>query len=447
MKDKVLRWCREQGFFSSGDRVICAVSGGADSMAMLHCLYSLRQELQISVEAAHYNHCLRGEEAQRDQEFVEEFCIGRQIPLHLGRGDVAAYGKERHLSTEEAARQCRYAFLSAFQGKLATAHNADDHLETVLMHLLRGSGLRGLGGIPPQRGNICRPLLCVTREEILAYLQAEGLPHREDSSNRDLSFTRNRLRHEVLPLLRRENPRLADRVLAQSGLLRGEDRLLDQMAGELLHRDSDGSYALAPLIQAPDPLQKRALRLILGERLPQDVSLVHIEALQALLHSPHPSGEIDLPTGLKACRLYDRLELRYAVSPAKEQVFLALTPGQSLTFGPYVIQSRVEENFAKMTNTPFHFSVRYDMITGSVLCLRSRQIGDRLQMSDGHSRSLKKLMIEGKIPRRHRDGLPIFTYGSDVVAAAGLGVSHPYVPKEGEPALIIHIDILKEETT
>ena len=119
----------------------------------------------------------------------------------------------------------------------------------------------------------------------------------------------------------------------------------------------------------------------------------------------------------------------------------------SLTFGSYVIQSRVEENFAKMTNTPFHFSVRYDMIAGSVLCLRSRQIGDRLQMSDGHSRSLKKLMIEGKIPRRHRDGLPIFTYGSDVVAAAGLGVSHPYVPKEGEPALSIHIDILKEETT
>ena len=261
MRAKLLAYCKEQSFFSPGERVICGVSGGADSMAMLHCLHSLEQELNIRVEAAHFNHLLRGEESQEDEAFVTDFCQDRGILLHLGAEDVATYAREQKLGIEEAARQCRYRFFSSLERKIATAHTADDNAETVLMHLLRGSGLRGLCGIAPSRDRICRPLLCVSREEVLAYLQAQGLSYREDSSNRDLSFTRNRLRHTVLPLLKQEQAGLSPQLLKQSALLREEDALLDRLAGDYLCKNPDGSYAHGRRLPSPRSVPSAYLRL------------------------------------------------------------------------------------------------------------------------------------------------------------------------------------------
>ena len=200
MKAEVARFCREEGLFSAGDRVVCALSGGADSMAMLWCLHSLQAGLGITVSAAHFNHRLRGAEADRDEAFVRAFCAGRGIALTVGSADVAQYAKDHGQSLEEAARECRYAFLRALPcDKLATAHTADDNAETVLLHLLRGSGLRGLCGIPPRRGSIVRPLLSVTREQVTAFLRAENIAWVEDSTNAEEFCTRNRLRRRVLP--------------------------------------------------------------------------------------------------------------------------------------------------------------------------------------------------------------------------------------------------------
>ena len=439
MKAKLLSYCRGEALFSPGDRVICGVSGGADSMALLYCLHSLEAELGITVEAAHFNHRLRGEESDGDEAFVTDFCRQRQIPLHLGSEDVADYSRHHHIGLEEAARQCRYAFFRSLAGTIATAHNADDHLETVLMHLIRGSGLRGLCGIPPKRDNIVRPILWATREEILACLEEAGLSYREDSSNNSLSYTRNRIRHQILPLLRAENPEVARGVLQQSRLLRAEDQLLDAEASTLLQKDDEGAYSTLPLLSAPDPMQKRALRLMVGEHLEQDVSLVHIEALQKLLRSSNPSAQVDLPRGLTAFRAYDRLCFRQKAASPLLEIPLQV-PGETRIPGtPWKIFCKIQKNFIKMTNTPFHFAIKYDMISATVFQVRSRQTGDRLQLPHGHSKSLKKLMIDRKIPRQDRDLLPVITDGSNILAVAGLGIHWSCRAQEGQPALIVSI--------
>ena len=234
----MLSWCRRQSLFSKGDRVICAVSGGADSMALLWCLHSLQTELSIRVEAAHFNHRLRGAESDRDEAFVRAFCAERGIALTVGAAPEGSCGAS---GVEETARRLRYAFFETLDcDKLATAHNANDNAETVLLNLLRGAGLRGLCGIPPVRGRIVRPLLFASRPEILEFLRAERISFVEDSTNALDDCLRNRLRHRVLPLLYAETPELPARLTEQTLLLRSEDEYLDALAQALLEKARAG---------------------------------------------------------------------------------------------------------------------------------------------------------------------------------------------------------------
>ncbi|HIS67540.1 MAG TPA: tRNA lysidine(34) synthetase TilS, partial [Candidatus Scatomorpha merdipullorum] len=191
----------------SGLRVLCAVSGGADSVYLLHKCCELRAAKGLSVCAAHYNHCLRGEESERDERFVRALCEELGVELKAGRGDVAAYARENKLGIEEAARKLRYEFLERAADELGcemilTAHNADDNAETMLMALARGAGPRGLAGIPPVRGRVARPMLDVTRAEIERYLAENGFEYVEDSTNASTDYTRNRIRKLVMPVLR-----------------------------------------------------------------------------------------------------------------------------------------------------------------------------------------------------------------------------------------------------
>ena len=197
MRDKVLAACRQ--LFAPGDRVVCALSGGGDSVALTHCLLFLRQELGISVAAAHFNHCLRGAESDGDEAFVRQLCARWGVELSVGRGDPRSLTGE---SPEEAARHLRYGFLMEQSGWIATAHHGEDQIETVLLNLLRGTGLKGLCGMQPKNGRLVRPMLEVSREEVEEYLAKNGLECRFDSSNGTDDALRNRLRHHILPLLR-----------------------------------------------------------------------------------------------------------------------------------------------------------------------------------------------------------------------------------------------------
>ena len=183
MRAEVLAWMQAQRMTEPGDTVVCAVSGGADSVSMLHVLLSLQDTLGIRVEAAHFNHHLRGAESDRDEAFVRQLCALLGVPLHTDGGDVQARAAQTHESLEEAARKLRYAFFDTLPGLVATAHTQDDNLETVLLNLTRGTGLAGLTGIPPKRGRLIRPMLVCTRAQIEAYLAEHGFSYVTDSTN------------------------------------------------------------------------------------------------------------------------------------------------------------------------------------------------------------------------------------------------------------------------
>ena len=222
MLDKLLFTLKQYRMVAPGDQVVCAVSGGADSVALLFALYLLREKLGICVSAVHFNHGLRGEESDRDEAFVEKLCHRLDVPLTVGRAAVKP-GKK---GLEAAAREARYRFFSTLSGKIATAHTADDNAETVLMHMVRGTGLKGLGGIAPIRGPFIRPMLGITRQEVLAFLEEYRLQYVTDSSNESDCFLRNRLRHHVMPLLKQENPRLCRNMSAMAQRLREDEEAL-----------------------------------------------------------------------------------------------------------------------------------------------------------------------------------------------------------------------------
>ena len=213
----------EYDMLPPGCTVVCAVSGGADSVCMLHVLLSLRNTLGITVEAAHFNHQLRGEESDRDEAFVRTRCAELGVVLHVDNGDVRARAAKTHESVEEAARALRYTFFSSLPGLIATAHTQDDNLETVLLNLTRGTGLAGLCGIPPRRERFIRPMLAVSRAEIEAYLAQNGLSHVTDSTNFLPDARRNRLRQSVIPLLKAENPSLCETAFRMCRLLEADE--------------------------------------------------------------------------------------------------------------------------------------------------------------------------------------------------------------------------------
>jgi len=216
-----------------GTKVLAALSGGKDSVYLLRRLLDLAPERDLTVQAAHLNHQLRGAESDRDEQFVRDLCASWNVPVHIGTADVPAYAAEHGMGVEEAARALRYAFLESVRQDascdvIATAHQAEDQTETMLLNLAGGAGARGLAGIPPVRGHIIRPILNISQEEILRDLSARGIAYVEDSSNRDDRFSRNRLRHQALPALASVNPRFAVHAAAAAEtLLEDDEPVLD----------------------------------------------------------------------------------------------------------------------------------------------------------------------------------------------------------------------------
>ena len=232
MRNKLLTFIREQNMVQPGDTVICAVSGGADSMALLWAMYLLKEKLGIRLEAAHFNHNLRGEESKQDAEFVRKFCEFHDIPLHFGEGNVIP-GKK---GLGAAARDARYAFLRSLDGIIATAHTADDNAETMLLNLTRGTGIRGLTGMSQQHKHIVRPMLMLTRQEVENFLKEEGIGFVTDHTNTDTRFRRNKIRHEVLPLLRSLNPSVDQSIADTMRHLSGTAALADYAVHQLRDR-------------------------------------------------------------------------------------------------------------------------------------------------------------------------------------------------------------------
>lgn len=446
LREAVRQFLLQQELLAGCDRVICALSGGADSVCMTHVLLSLAPELGFRVECAHFDHMLRGAESRRDAAFAAEWCWERGIPFHPGQGDVGAYAAERHLGMEEAARELRYAFLDTLgdaRTRIATAHHADDQAETVLLALLRGSGLRGLAGIPPVRGRYIRPLLSVTRAEILQYLEEESLAHVEDSSNALDAGSRNRLRHQVLPVLREMNPGFSRRCTELGLLLRREDAYLERQAAPLAGSCEGGALSVSALLEADPVLVARALRQAAAV---QGISLTRrqVWALEALLRSP-PSARLSLPGGLRARRDYDCLYLGRQEASAEPMV------EAELPFGHWVpLSGRNAEAYyggvtelGKIQSNLTTFFFKKEKICGTI-CVRPRKPGDTLCLPGRRgTKSLKKWMIELHIPARQRDRLPVLADGEGVLAVPGIGAAARACAPAAEADAVI---ILKERT-
>ncbi len=443
MRDKVLRWCRENAMLSPGQTVVCAVSGGADSVAMLHILCSLREALGMTVSAAHFNHQLRGAESDRDEAFVRKLCDDWGVPLAAASGDAAARARETGESLEEAARNLRYAFFASLGQTVATAHTADDNLETMLLNFLRGTGLTGLGGIPPKRDFLVRPILCCTRQEVLAYLDAHRLPHVEDSTNAADDCVRNRLRHNVLPLLKAENPALAETALRTAQLLRQDDAFLDCLAEAALQTASAGTMAWRcdALRAEPDAVRTRAVRAMLQTIYIPKLSHAHIEAVDRLLFTDDPSARVSLPSSWEARREYDRLCLA-RTADAATFVPVPLIPGKTIRIPELGLKIRCEftKNFAKNRPGTFTFACRCDMIGATNgLVVRPRHSGDALRLPGG-TKTLKKWFIDRKVPAAQRGLVPVFADDSGVLAVYGLGQNLDCRAAEGEPAILFDIE-------
>ena len=423
MLNEMLRQLRRYEMLRSGDTVVCAVSGGADSMALLWAMYLLKEKLQIQLEAAHFNHGLRGAESDRDERFVREFCNRYEIPLHVGSQQVTA-GKK---GLEAAAREARYAYFDTLPGKLATAHTADDTAETVLLHLVRGTGLKGLGGIAPVMGRRIRPMLTVTRQQVLALLEEYHISYVTDSSNETDAFLRNRLRHHVMPLLRQENPRLAENLSDMAMRLR-----LDE---EALWSQTEGPLPEIPALKAMHPaLRSRMLEKFLKENGVREPEADHIALAERLVFSNNPSAKADLPGGVTVSRCYEKLVVLTEETPA-EAIELPMEGTVKLPrLGLQVTVSAA----AEMINTPSVFTV----FPEGQMVLRFRQSGDELRLSGGR-KSLKKLLIDRKIPAAQRQNLPVITDSRGILAVYSIGVDLDRAAKE-LPAVQIEIKPLEE---
>ena len=421
MLNKLLEFIRRYGLISPGDRAICAVSGGADSVALLFAMYLLRERLDITLEAAHFNHRLRGEESDADEAFVKELCGRYDIPLHLGSGRILP-GKK---GLEAAAREARYAFLRSLPGKIATAHTADDNAETVLLHLVRGTGLKGLGGISPMNGNVIRPMLTVTRREVEAFLSEYALPHREDSTNATDLFLRNRIRRNVMPLLLQENPSLAENLSDMALGLREDEDYLFRMAGETLP-------GVAALREMHPALRARALERFLKENGVSEPEKRHIALLEQLVFSDKPSARADLPGGITVARRYDTLEKLDKAQPFSERVLEGSLELPKL--GLRVVCAEADT----IVNTPDTFTV----VPEGRIVVRSRLPGDRIRLSGG-TKSLKKLFIDRKIPASERLQIPVIADEAGVLGVWGIGADQNRIPK-ALPAVTIRFEKMED---
>ena len=411
MLNKLLTFVRQQNMIGPGDKVTCAISGGADSVALLFALYLLKDKLNIRLSAAHFNHHLRGEESQRDENFVRDFCDRYDIPLTVGHGTIVP-GKK---GLEAAARDARYAFLRSLPGKIATAHTADDNAETVLMHLVRGTGLKGLGGIAPVNESVIRPMLTCTRQDVEDFCAEWCLNFITDSSNEGDDFLRNRLRHHVMPLLKQENPRLAENTSAMALRLRQDESCLSSLA-ELPEMDVETLRTMHPA------LRKRALESFLKHSGVREPEASHIAQAESLVFSPKPSAFARFPGGVTIGRNYGLLQVQ-SRAEALEPVELPV-PG-SILWGDYrITAAEAGEGITVHPDGP--------------ITVRSRLTGDSIRLSGG-SKTLKKLFIDRKIPASERDRIPVLADRRGILAVHGFGI-HSDTAEGKLPAVRILIE-------
>ena len=462
--NKVTNFINKHRMIEADDLVAVGVSGGADSVCLLHLLWRLSGEVPCRIIAVHIDHGVRVESAQ-DAAYVERLCRRMDISFFLKKVDMEGYAKEHGLSSEEAGRQLRYAAyeeaLTQYRRrnekcKIAVAHNANDRAETMLFHIFRGSGMRGLRSIQPVREHVIRPILCLERGEIEQYLAEHNLEYRIDITNDGDEYTRNRIRHHILPYAEQQ---ICSGAVAHMGeladtLAETEDYLekqteriyeicVEEVPAERANNRPESLHVTCPRLLSEEPvIYKRVLLACMERLMPyrKDITRQHISDMVKLM-GKQGSKELSLPYGIKAYKEYDKLILSrnadvtvcrengdetdkpYMIVPPTE---IALPSGETIVFSFLEnkgIFCKKEQNIPENRYTKWF---DYDKIT-TTLVLRTRQQGDYLTIDTAlHTKSVKQYMIDEKIPKMRRDSMYILADGSHILWIPGYRISERY---------------------
>jgi tRNA(Ile)-lysidine synthase len=426
MEEKILAFCKKHHLLEENKTVLVAVSGGPDSMVLLHFLTSIRKERGLSLVAISIDHQIRGEESRQDVEYVKRVCEEWKVPFVSGQVNVPLYQKETKKSTELAARELRYQFFAKQMEKypsplLAMGHHGDDQVETMFMQLMRGVKPKGM---PYQRsfanGKIIRPLLCLTKEEILNYCHKYHIQPRFDATNNDTIYTRNAFRHELLPFLKKFNPNIHRSLQNNSEWILEEEDYLTQEAEKVVKQVADIKdnskqihIHLHKLFSFHQTLQRRAFHLILNylyRTKHAEIQAIHVEQIFKLIHSNKPNGEIHLPEGLLVTRVYDELHFQFLNTDQVSYSF-ELSPGDSVKLpnGLLISLEQIHQDTKPKEFGPNElvcdaFNVKLPLV------VRTRKPGDKLKVRGlGGRKKIKDIFIDEKIPMKKRDEWPIVT--------------------------------------
>ena len=465
LAQRVLHFIQKEHLVSTPSCLLVAVSGGPDSVCLLHILAELREKLGITLHIAHLNHKLRGAESEADARYVSELAHRLGIPVTTEERDVKAHQARQHISLEEAAREVRYTFLSqvaqAIRAEEAAAgHTADDHTETILMHLVRGTGIKGLQGLKPRTqwqlaGNsitIVRPLLQISREETAEYCRQHHLAPRIDTSNLSLSPLRNRIRHQLLPLLKSYNPQVAE-ALQRTARIAGDDLgFIDQQCLQLWAEiaQKQGNVIIIDkqrLLKSPSVLRRYLLRMSIEKLVGniKDIEMRHIEDIMSILTKP-AGKRLDLPGGLIFAVEYDRYMLtqdRESLSPFPplEDEFPLKLPGETtlpgwrieaIITGPSIVKGK---GIGLINND---LTAHFDLDkAGDRLSVRSRQRGDRFQpLGMSQPKKLGEFMIDAKIPQAWRGRIPIVCSQKHILWVVGWRIDDRAKVTEGTKRIL-----------
>jgi tRNA(Ile)-lysidine synthase len=442
LQQKVLAFIRENNLVKGGEKIVVAVSGGPDSVCLLHILYRLRKELDIKLHIAHLNHQLRGAESDADADYVKELARRWKIPAAIESADVRAYRKKHRLTLEEAAREVRYGFLAAAAQKagaekVAAGHTASDNAETVLMHIIRGSGLKGLRGLLPDTVvktcnanlRVIRPLLGLHREETESYCLEHQLKPRTDSTNLKLEPFRNKVRRLLLPELRKYNPQVDEALLRTARTAAGDLAFLETEARRVFKEiarpgvdsftlDKKGFIALHPAIRRQ--VLRLAIESLLGSL--KDIEAGHIEDIMSALKKP-AGKTIGLPFGLNFSIDYKNYVLAAETAPAcplpaLDKEFLLNIPGKTASSG-WAINASIIIPPGKITEGGY--TAYFDAAAaGKKMTVRRCLPGDRFQpLGMAREKKLNRFMIDARIPRAWRKRIPIVCAGGQILWVVG----------------------------
>lgn len=430
MKNKIFSFIKKHNMIIKGDTVICGLSGGADSVSLLLVLNEISKEMDFTLKALHVNHCLRGAESDRDENFCRELCKSLNIPFKAVSCNVTDFAEKNQLSVEESARILRYKIFAENSdgSKIATAHNANDNLETVIFNLARGTALKGISGIPPIRDNIIRPLLAVSRSEIECYLNSLNQNYVTDSTNLSDDYTRNKIRHQVLPILCGINPSLIETSVKSLETLREENAFIENLIQQALNDCRDGNK-LHGIENYQKVIRCRCISRLLSEN---NLSYSH-NRLNDTDNILINGGKINISGDIFFISDGHNAELKKITSVSgKENISTDLKIGENFIFSDKIFYCELisHEDLKKIYDVHkklTFYLLDYDKIIGRVI-LRNRRFGDRIRLDGKNFTSSIKKLINEKIPSEQRAELHFLEDENGTIFAEKLGIAERVAP-------------------